>query len=135
MTKDEAFEAIIKTCGSMLPWQDTKVWFREILDQIDPPAQEFTVRELCELIENSKQYHSVTLFGDREWCIESINDHDDELVGDGIENLRLTLIVQQTPKTVMVELDLATAKCIAEYRDGELAKSCRNALNKLEQQS
>lgn len=129
MTKDEAMSEILKVRETNLYWDDSQAEIRKIIDQIDQPPAEFTVRELCELIAATHVNYpdqSVELFRDGSWIC---GKHD----GPDIESLRVKLIeLAKPPKptTIMVELPMSVARCCAEYYDGEVAKACKAALEK-----
>lgn len=128
MTKYEAFEAIAEV-SDYVSWIEYRDMILEILDQIDQPPAEFTVRELCELITATHANYpdlSIELFGDGSWICGRFDNQT-------IESLRAKLIElakPPVPKTVMVELPLSVARCCAEFRDGDVAKACKAALEK-----
>jgi len=64
MNKNQAAEAIDQVRLSFSRYSESQAKIREILDQIDQPPQEFSVRHACELIGKSPTVGFVRLFGD-----------------------------------------------------------------------
>lgn len=126
MTKYEAFEAIAGV-SDYVSWIEYRDRILAIIDQIDQPPTEFSVREMVELI-GAGQY-CVQIDSTGKWYLAHRRNHE----GHGIDSLREKLIElakPPEPKTIMVELQLSVAKCCAEFRDGDVAKACRAALEK-----
>lgn len=127
MTKYEAFEAIAAVSDDV-SWIEYRDRILAIIDQIDQPPAEFSVSELCELIDATYENHphlSVELFGNQVWLCGTFN-------GQGIETLRDKLVELAKPEDpeVMVPMKLSLVKLCAEFRDGEFAKACKTALKK-----
>lgn len=125
MTKYQAFEAIAGVSDDV-SWIEYRDRILAILDQIDQPQPEFTVRELVSLLDVG---HWVQIYSDARWYMVSRRNHE----GRGIDSLLAKLIElakPPEPKTVMVEMPLAVARCCAEFRDGDVAKACKAALEK-----
>lgn len=127
MTKYEAFEAIAGVSEDQ-SWIGYREEILKILDQIDPPPAEFTVREMVELMNpDGSTVASVLIDFESDWEI------DESIKGRGIDSLRAKLIElakPPQPQTIMVELPLSVARCCAEFRDGDVAKACKTALVK-----
>jgi len=125
MTRYEAFEAIAAVSDDV-SWIEYRDRILAIIDQIDQPPGEFSVRELVESLEAG---HWVQLYSDASWYMVRRRNHE----GRGIDSLRAKLIElakPPEPTTVMVEMPLAVARCCAELRDGDVAKACKAALEK-----
>ena len=126
MTKDEALAQIriIRTSCDDLNVSQEKI--SEVLDQIDQPPGEFSVRELIESLGTG---HYVHLYANGCWFLASRINCD----GEGIDALRaklLELAKPPEPKTIMVEMPLAVARCCAERLDGDIKLACKAALEK-----
>ena len=126
MTKYEAAVAIasVNEDQSWVAYRDEVL---KIIDQIDQPPAEFSVSELCELIDATYENHphlSVELFGNQVWLCGTFN-------GQGIESLRDKLVELAKPEDpeVMVPMKLSLVKYCAKH-DCEVAKACKAALEK-----
>ena len=86
MTKEEAVTSILTSAKALGTWQKFEQQVRDIIDQIDLPA-EFSVRELCELVAATHVNYpdqSVELFGDGSWIVGSCD-------GQAIDSLQAAL--------------------------------------------
>lgn len=125
MTKEQAMLKIKLARYTGGSFEESQQEISRIIDQID---QEFSVRELCKLIEGANcESGAVLIAFDGEWSFV-----DDEISGGDIDALRAKLIELAKPEDpeVMVPMRLSVVKCCAEHRDGEVAKACRAALEK-----
>lgn len=91
MTKDEAIAQIriIRTNHDDLNASQEKI--REVIDQIDQPPGEFSVREMVELICNGQYW--VQIYSTGKWYVCHRRNHE----GTGIESLRAKLIELAKP--------------------------------------
>ena len=124
MTKYEAFEAITGVSDDV-SWIEYRDRVLAILDQIDQPPGEFSVRELVELLMPGDYVH---LYVKQTWYLGG-RIH---CQGQGIDALRDKLLELAKPEDpeVMVPMRLSLVKCCAECRDGDVAKACKAALEK-----
>lgn len=137
MTKYEAFEAIagVSEDQSWIAYRDEIL---KILDQIDQPPAEFSVREMVELMKHDPHSQYTLLQSNGNALIRRMSGHADFNVDD-IDSLRAKLVElakPSDPKTVMVELP---TKVVGEYANlsanigstGETLKAaCKTALEK-----
>lgn len=128
MTKQEAMLKIKHVRENVSGYENSQHEISQIIDQIDQPAGEFTVRELCELISATHVNHpgmSVELFGDGSWICSAF---DNECI-DTLRAKLIELAKPPEPKTIIVELDTCDAKRWAEFI-GPVGKACKVALEK-----
>jgi hypothetical protein len=130
MTKEQALNRIRDITKGIYVWSEIRQPIREILDQIDQPQPDFTVRELVELLEKIDAGCWVEIDGEATWNIRDSNGA--ELLDSGIDRLKATLTALANPQPpsdkVAVMIDRKLAEFIADYRDGDLAEACREAL-------
>jgi len=129
MTKEEAIERLSANLYKPVNELDKLRAIRDIIDQIDQPPGEFSVRELCKLIaathDNYPDLH-VELFGDGSWiCGKFDDEHFDSLRAKLLE-----LAKPPMPETLCVELPTSTIVAIAAGRECEVQAACKAALEK-----
>lgn len=130
MTKHEAFEMIasINKDLSWVAYRD-EVW--KIIDQIDQPPAEFSVREMVELMRKDQHTVRVAVYPDDVFVISRASGYNDFTVKD-IDSLRaklLELAKPPEPKTVMVEMSVDDAKYYASSH-WNITDGCKTALEK-----
>ena len=131
MTKDDAMKAIYDAWISKPTLAETMSRIREILDQIDQPQPEFTVRELVELLGKIPRYTWVEIDHEGPLFIEQAGGDYLQSCRDG-NDLKAKLLelanLQPPSDKVTVQIDRKLAEFIADYRDGDLSVACREAL-------
>ena len=125
MTKYQAFEAIAAVSDDV-SWIEYRDRILAILDQIDQPPVEFTVKELMDLLMPGDYVHLYVkqgwYFGGRIHC-----------QGQGIDALRaklLELAKPPMPAILCIELPTSTVMAIAAGRECEVQAACKAALEK-----
>ena len=129
MTKDEALTAIENEARSPAGWSRFYGVVSEILDQIDQPQAEFTVRELVELLGNKNSEACMVQInhGLAWWIYGDKNSYR----GVGVADLkaRLTQLANPQPPSdkVMVMMERKDAEWLAGDTSS-LSVACREAL-------
>ena len=132
MTKDEALKEIRKIRTGCDGLDESQNMIREILDQIDQPQAEFTVRELVELLGQIKLRIEIkrTALGTY-WLVTS-ESKSFQSQGFGIADLKAKLLELANPQPpsdkVLVPLDRDFVEFIAKCCNGDNAEACREAL-------